>query len=208
MSEEVNLIASPQMQDFPLLPTFNTKFNNMIEWYYFDSYFNEEEIKQIEKTLRSTPYEEATVEGGNEEYRKSSIKWIMPFQENRWLFDRLMNCITEANNELWNFDLQSVRDNIQYTEYRSEDKGFYDWHMDIGSGLLSTRKVSLTVQLSDPSDYEGGELELKIGNSSIKPPNAKGTVIIFPSYFLHRVTPVTKGLRKSMVLWTGGSSYK
>jgi len=208
MSSDNQIIASPQMQDFNLLPTFHPQENNMTEWYYFESYFNEEEIKKIEEIVSQTPYETAETQGGDPQYRKSSIKWIPPFQDSRWLFDRLMSCITEANKELWNFNLQSVRDNIQYTEYRSQDKGFYDWHMDIGYGFLSTRKVSLTVQLSDPSEYEGGELQLQTGNNPITPSNLKGTVVLFPSYMLHRVKPVTKGLRKSMVLWSGGASYK
>ena len=79
----------------------------------------------------------------------------------------------------------------------------------IGPGALSTRKVSITVQLSGSDEYEGGELEYWKGGQDIqKAPRGKGVVFIFPSYMMHRVTPVTKGVRRSFVLWVGGGHYK
>jgi PKHD-type hydroxylase len=80
--------------------------------------------------------------------------------------------------------------------------------MDFGSGDISNRKLSITVQLSDPSEYEGGELQFMINQHIITAPKEKGTAIIFPSFALHRVTPVTKGARKSIVGWIGGPPYK
>jgi PKHD-type hydroxylase len=76
---------------------------------------------------------------------------------------------------------------------------------------MSKRKVSITVQLSDPSEYEGGDLQYFRGGN---PDNAdtvfkkKGYVFLFPSYMMHRVTPVTQGVRKSLVLWVGGEHYR
>ena len=96
---------------------------------------------------------------------------------------------------------------IQYTEYYSSG-GHYDWHTDVGSGALSHRKVSITVQLSKPDEYEGGNLELLRGEYNEVAPRGLGTVVIFPSYMLHRVTEITKGTRKSLVLWVGGSHYR
>jgi PKHD-type hydroxylase len=80
--------------------------------------------------------------------------------------------------------------------------------MDIGPNELSVRKVSLTIQLSDSDDYEGGELQLLRGRMQENMPKGKGCVVVFPSYLLHRVSPVTKGKRISMVLWVGGGHYK
>ena len=117
--------------------------------------------------------------------------------------------IKEANDTIWNFDLYSVLDDIQYTEYHATNDGHYGWHQDIGPGALSTRKVSITVQLSGPDEYEGGDLEYWKGGQDIqKAPRGKGVVFIFPSYMMHRVTPVTKGVRRSFVLWVGGGHYK
>jgi PKHD-type hydroxylase len=80
--------------------------------------------------------------------------------------------------------------------------------MDIGPGSISHRKVSITIQLSDPSEYEGGDLELWYGGSIIQIPKNKGLTVLFPSFSMHRVTPITKGTRKSLVLWVGGEHYK
>jgi PKHD-type hydroxylase len=113
---------------------------------------------------------------------------------------------TEAN-QLWGFDLHSIIDDIQFTEYEAGG-GHYDWHIDIGPKTISHRKISIVIQLSDPEDYEGGDLELMPGNYSFAVPKKKGAVVLFPSFILHRVTPVTSGLRRSAVLWVGGSHYK
>ena len=121
---------------------------------------------------------------------------------------QLQNLIKEANDTLWDFDITMMREEAQYTEYY-EGGGHYGWHMDTGSGILSQRKISITVQLSDPEEYEGGDLELWFGGDEpIQAPKGKGIGVIFPSYMMHRVTPVTKGTRKSLVLWVGGSHYR
>ncbi len=117
----------------------------------------------------------------------------------------------EANAAIWHFDLHNLTDHIQYTEYYAEKGGHYNWHQDMGPGEMSKRKISVTVQLSDPSEYEGGDLEyFKGGNpeEADKAPRGKGVVFIFPSYMMHRVTKVTKGTRRSFVLWVGGEHYK
>jgi len=122
----------------------------------------------------------------------------------------------EANTELWNFDLHSAPESIQYTEYYAHENGHYDWHQDIGPGELpSRRKISITIQLSDSDDYEGGELQMCYGGDgkgnlvdSVTCPRGSGVSVLFPSYMLHRVSEVKKGTRKSLVLWVGGSHYK
>ena len=99
------------------------------------------------------------------------------------------------------------RDAIQHTIYK-EGGGHYDWHMDAGHGMQRHRKGSLTVQLTDPDDYEGGKLQLWRGQNPLDAPRGKGTVVIFPSYMMHRVSEVTKGTRESLVLWVGGDHYR
>ena len=100
---------------------------------------------------------------------------------------------------------------IQYTEYDAAELGHYDWHQDIGPGQASARKVSLTVQLSGANEYEGGELQIWNGGDladAESTPRGAGNVVIFPSYMPHRVSPVTRGIRRSFVLWVGGGHYK
>jgi PKHD-type hydroxylase len=120
-----------------------------------------------------------------------------------------MDLTIEANNNLWKFNLISAPELIQYTEYYDVADGHYDWHQDIGSGTASHRKISITVQLSDPSEYEGGDLQLWSGGNSISTAaKGAGVVFIFPSYMMHRVSKITKGTRRSFVLWVGGDHYR
>jgi PKHD-type hydroxylase len=183
-------------------------------YYWFKQGFSEVELKNIYSGVESIPFINA---GTGEEsvqdkkVRSSKIKWIPQNDEWEWLYAKLMGMIVEANNTIWKFDLYSVLDSIQYTEYHAEEEGHYDWHQDIGPGWLSKRKISVTVQLADPSEYEGGELEYWKGGPldyADEAPKGKGVVFIFPSFMMHRVTPVTKGIRRSFVLWVGGEPFK
>jgi PKHD-type hydroxylase len=80
--------------------------------------------------------------------------------------------------------------------------------MDIGHGSGSLRKISVVIQLSDPTEYEGGELQVMNGEEPYRVCNKeKGSLIMFPSFLLHRVTPVTKGCRRSLVLWISGPPF-
>ena len=186
-------------------------------YYWFQFGFNYAEIKKIEKIIKNIPYEDGLVESGEDstnrldtDIRKSKIKWLSPEADTtEWIYERLMNMSLDANWQLWGFDLHHIRDSIQYTEYRENEGGEYKWHQDMGAYPLNYRKVSIVVQLSDESEYEGGELQImKDSRDPITMPKKKGSVILFPSYMLHRVTPVTKGLRKSLVLWVGGSTFR
>ena len=138
------------------------------------------------------------------------IKWVPQSEEFKWIYDKIGMLATTANEEMFKFDLYSMPEMIQYTEYYSTNKGHYDWHMDIGSSSwMQYRKLSVTVQLSGPDEYEGGDLQIWTGGQyPMTAPRGKGNVVIFPSFMMHRVTPVTRGTRKSFVLWLGGGPYK
>ena len=186
----------------------------MHNWYYFTKGFSKKELQKIEKGVKDLKFQAALTGEPDQRnsLRSSKIKWIGQNEEWRWLYEKLELMIKEANDCLWNFNLYSMPDNIQYTEYRATENGKYDWHMDCADGETSLRKVSVTVQLSHPDEYEGGDLELFRGGL-LEDPREKagreeGLVFIFPSYMMHRVTPVTKGVRKSFVLWVGGEHYK
>ena len=141
--------------------------------------------------------------------RSSSVKWIPKNEEWIWLYEKLMDMANIANNEVWKFNLISAPELIQYTEYYASEGGHYDWHQDIGPGIGSQRKVSITVQLSEADEYEGGELEMWSGGDAVATAEkGAGVVFIFPSYMMHRVTKVTKGTRRSFVLWVGGDHYR
>ena len=195
---------------------------NMAEYYYFENAFTDEEIKIIQEEANKVPPKDRRVgkEGKKTDTaRKSEIRWLngnQPYTDGDkvlhgddfiWLYKRLWDMVEEANRNVWNFNLSHGRDAIQHTIYR-EGGGHYDWHMDCGANMQRQRKVSLTVQLTDGDDYEGGDLQLWRGQTPLNAPRGKGTVVIFPSYMMHRVTEVTKGTRESLVLWVGGDHYR
>lgn len=193
---------------------FNQAHNDPQNYYWFKNGFLKEELEKIYKDVESVPLQNATILGTNnpddvKSIRSSSVKWIPKTKQWKWLYDRMMEMAVEANDALWKFDLISVDEQIQFTEYYDTAEGHYDWHQDIGPGNASLRKVSITVQLSDSEEYEGGDLELWQGGSSVlTAPRGAGVGVIFPSYLMHRVTKVTKGTRRSFVLWVGGQHYK
>lgn len=192
-------------------PSFPQKEIDVLNWYWFQYGFSNEEIDRVHEVASEFEYSDATTlgeEGPNEEIRKSRIKWISNASPSAtWIYDKIMDQIRIANENLWNFDLISSSENIQYTEYH-EGGGHYGYHVDIGPGAASHRKVSIVVQLSDPSEYAGGEFEILRGMNPEQLPKNRGAVILFPSYILHRVKPVTSGTRKSLVLWVGGSPFR
>ena len=175
--------------------------------YVISDAFNKEELEWINNLQELYPFQKATVVGDVNGIRKSEIKWIHPDDKSLWVYERITQYAQQVNNELWKFNLYSIIDSIQYTVYY-EGGGHYDWHIDIGPNLINHRKISITIQLSDPDDYEGGDLEIWTGGEFKTIERKQGCAILFPSFLMHRVTPVTKGIRKSLVLWLGGDSYK
>jgi PKHD-type hydroxylase len=123
------------------------------------------------------------------------------------MYDDLNNFIQRANLNHFGFGNIQITENAQFTEY--PEGGFYDWHMDIDLIMKKeppVRKISMTLVLSHESEFEGGGLELAKPNNVIKP--KQGHAIFFASFINHRVVPITKGLRKSLVMWFGGEPFK
>lgn len=191
---------------------FDKRENEPLQHYAFENGFTKDELNTINEGIQNINLQKATTVGEqSDSIRVSRIRWIPQNDNWFWLYSRLEKMIEEANEELWQFDLISMSEQIQFTEYHANEKGHYNWHQDLGPGILSQRKVSVTVQLSSPDEYEGGDLQLTHGgphNLAYTAPKQEGSVTIFPSYMMHRVTPVTKGIRKSFVLWVGGIPFK
>lgn len=188
--------------------SFLEKNDNMTNYYYFKGLLNDEEINKIKEIAKC--YEEV---GGNvsgeidNSYRRSKIRWIPDEDANTEIYERFIGLMKTSNKDMWNFNITGMEDDLQYTEYDAEYKGFYDWHMDFGGNRSSTRKISMVVQLTSPEEYEGGELQFLINRGVIDAPKEKGTVIFFPSYLTHRVNPVVKGHRESLVCWFHGPTF-
>lgn len=184
------------------------KNENLTNFYFFRRCLKNEEIENLKKISDNYPTIDGNVSGQIvESYRKSKIKWLPYNDETQEIYDKLINLAKKANNEMWKFHITNVIDQLQYTEYRSEEDGHYDWHMDIGGYSSSTRKLSMVVQLTNPEEYEGGKLQFMINRQIIDAPVEKGTVIFFPTYLLHRVTKIESGLRNSLVCWFHGPPF-
>ena len=136
--------------------------------------------------------------------RKSTIKWIGNDPEVKWLNDRIYNMVRDVNDEFFHMDITGFED-LQHTTYKAGG-GFYGVHMDTFINAYPQRKISFTIQLSEPVDYEGGQM--LIYNKDLKNPyiasTSIGSLVLFHSMMLHEVTPVTKGVRSSLVGWVSG----
>jgi PKHD-type hydroxylase len=140
--------------------------------------------------------------------RRSPISWLRSdIKDNHWIYQRMTDAIKNINNQFFNYELTEIQ-SLQFTCYDAEEEGFYGKHIDMMYQGTSTRKLSVTVQLSDGGDYEGGDLLLHTAEEPTRPFRQQGTGIFFPGYTLHEVTPVTKGKRYSLVAWVLGPRFK
>jgi PKHD-type hydroxylase len=173
--------------------------------------FTEEELDRIEAYCDGLPLSKATLAGRDisEEYgdiRRTRVSYIHQEPEVAWFFEKLIRICNTLNRD-YRFDLRDFSEPPQYMVYHHDENAHFDWHVDQGMHLHTTRKLSLTLQLTDPSRYEGGELQFNAGNIGIAPKD-RGAAIAFPAYVVHRVTPVTAGTRKAIVAWVTGPRFR
>jgi PKHD-type hydroxylase len=136
--------------------------------------------------------------------RDSAIAWM---DENHWVTHMLRGFILSANRQAWNFDVDKLPA-TQFTSYGLNQH--YKLHMDTFALKSPMRKLSIVAQLSDPASYEGGEFFFDWAGERFSPANfkAQGSIIVFPSFVTHEVTPMTKGTRHSIVNWMQGPALK
>ncbi len=184
--------------------------HNFSQFIYYHNFLNSGEIDMVRGLWQRNEEVEAKLSSGEEGFddalRKTKVAFIEPQKENHWLYEKLGSLAIKCNQERYGFDILGFHYNLQLAKYGEGD--FFNWHLDFGVGPISNRKLSISVQLSDPSEYEGGELQFMINDDIINAPKEKGTVIIFPSFIMHRVTPITKGTRQSIVAWIAGPPYR
>ena len=174
--------------------------------------FTPDQCRQIIECGRSQPPQKAQVgmnkRGGGTDTSKrvTTISWI-PFKEMSHMYEDLYKFIQKANENHFGFGDIRITENAQFTEY--PEGGFYDWHMDCDINMQHeppVRKISMTLLLNDPSEFEGGHLELgapgKFGELK------QGHAICFASFINHRVQPVKRGVRQSLVVWFGGKPFR
>jgi PKHD-type hydroxylase len=135
--------------------------------------------------------------------RKSSAVFVFPNPSTDWVFERLQKAIQETNDVVYGFAVTHFKEGFQFTRYEAGE--YYGPHFDIGPGKLTERKLSLTVQLSAPEDYTGGELMIY---PEFVAPKDQGMMTVFPSFMCHHVLPVKSGVRYSLVSWMAGPPFK
>ena len=175
--------------------------------------FSPKQCQMIIEAGRAQPKQNASVgmakeEGGivDTKTRTSHISWI-PFKKMADMYKDIEKTMNKTNGNHFGFDGMQITEMAQYTEYPSG--GFYDWHMDSDVNFVhepTVRKISMTCLLSHESEFEGGELEIEKEENKVK--LVQGQAIFFASFIRHRVAPVTKGVRKSLVMWFGGTPLR
>jgi len=189
----------------------NSIQRKMPPYAYADGQFTEEELA-ILKEIAITSENDATVGSSgrsevNKNIRKTKVKFLDYSKEYDWLFSKVSFLAEDLNQQFYGFDLSWLGEPLQFTNYLSSEKGCYKWHQDMGA--IISRKLSFVLQLSNPEEYEGGELQLMVGSDEpVQVEKKKGKVVVFPSWTVHRVTEVTKGSRQSMVCWVTGKCFK
>ena len=188
---------------------------NFNDFYYYPKYFTDEKIEAIHEMIRRGGYkfEKGGTGSGKEKQdqyysNNRDIAYVPGDPNSWWLYNELEKCVIEANVRLFQFDIHHVTDPLHYVIYPTPNQpdktgqtrsagGYLDWHMDIGLGEVNRRKLATTVQLSDPNDYEGGDFQVWYGGSEnfITLPREKGDVLIMPTFYLHNITPITRGER-------------
>ena len=185
----------------PKMPTF----------VYGDGVYAPNEIDRINQMADATEAKRVLV-GENLVYKpegnRSYVRHINPARENQWVYQKLIDAISILNANTYQFDVTGTDEPLYHVTYDGAEEGHYAWHIDVGNDKQAHRKLSITFQMSDPSEYEGGDLEFNRTGKIEVAPKKKGQLILFPSYVLHRVTPVTKGIRRAMVAWIVGPPFR
>ena len=187
------------------------KFEPFVWW---EGAFNEQELDYLQNLAKNSTdraqvgsQEVNDTEGLLNKIRRSNVSWLNHEDpESLWVFERLGEVASQMNAEHYQLDLTGFGEGMQLTNYNGSEQGMYGWHQDYNSSL--SRKLSIVLQLSDPADYEGGNLQVKTGLEDFNVRKQRGLVAIFPSYTVHQVTPVVQGTRQSLVAWISGPQFK
>jgi PKHD-type hydroxylase len=183
---------------------------------YWEGFFTQEDINLILSQPEWLNLQDGRVGGSannsevRESVRASKIGWVGAKPELQHIWDKLSQVVAEVNSKFFHFDLTGFHEPMQLGLYTEHQNGHYDWHTDASSSDRGVpRKLSIAILLSEPSEYEGGEFQVKTHDDNAQTlETVKGRAWLFPSYTLHRVAPVTKGVRRSLVLWVGGPAFR
>lgn len=178
---------------------------------FYQKAFDDDEIEKIKNLVCFDVLQDGAIGGledrsVSKDVRDSKVFFIQPSDKSEWLYRKLTDLINHMNAQFYGFELTQM-EALQFTKYGVGE--FYDKHIDtISSFIGSPRKLSFSLQLTDPLEYDGGELHIHESVTPIVASKEKGMLNIFPSFMLHEVTPVTRGTRQSLVGWVNGPWFK
>jgi PKHD-type hydroxylase len=176
------------------------------DFVWWEGAFTEQELNLLQNKAKHARDAGVTGLGKDLNYRRSNVDWIEGSPDTEWVFRKLGQVVSELNATHFQFELTGFGEALQLTNYNNADHGMYGWHQDYGGGV--SRKLSMVVQLTDPSEYEGGNLQIRTQIEPTTIRKQRGLIAVFPSYVLHQVTPVTGGSRQSLVAWVSGPKFK
>jgi len=185
---------------------WNFELDQVNLYAFWNNAFSKEECQTIINIAKNKSLIKGKIRSGVKNVRDSKISWLYPVDDMDWVFRRVTDITLSLNERFFKFDLFGLNEGFQFTNYEAPF-GKYGKHVDRGTNI-PVRKLSISIQLTDPEEYEGGELYLYEDDKGILMDKSQGTLILFPSYVLHEVMPVTKGTRNSLVTWVTGKQFK
>lgn len=192
-----------------LLPVWYLNNKYFEPFVYIEDAFTDEECERIKKYSNQLEFDVAMIGENqqNDSVRSNKIAWINKEDDtSEWLYRKLTDSVNYINNEFWKFDLEYMSP-LQYTKYDSIGN-HSDYHLDIMNQGNTCRKLSFSLQLDDSDSYEGCDLVIKTSGENYKANRKKGTINFFPSFILHKVTPLERGERNCIVGWVCGPDFK
>ena len=173
--------------------------------------FSKSEANEIIRLSEDGRQKRGGLVGGtrHDNIRRADISWLDDQGSSAWVMARIVGAVARANREAFQFDINEFKERLQVAAYDETDAGHYDWHSDIGDGPIAQfRKLTIVTQLSEPEDYAGGELEISLGGSALTAERELGSALLFASFMLHRVVPVSRGTRYSLTCWCHGPHFR
>jgi PKHD-type hydroxylase len=174
--------------------------------------FEPSELDAIARLGDGLALEKAELSGGGAgNIRATKVAWFPRNADTEALYRRMEDAVLQMNSRFFRYDLSGLA-LFQYALYGGPEGGYFDWHKDYGRDSnypeQEPRKLTLSLQLSAPSDYQGCELQVRAGNQIDTAPRARGTLVAFPANVLHQVTPITAGIRRALVVWAVGPEFR
>ena len=177
-----------------------------------DTVFTLEECSKIKATFDGSEKKTGKLYGREEETIPDIINYhgsyIPQDDDTSWMYNRIFEKAKQLNGQSYQYDITGIEEQMYYNTYDSSLNHHFGWHVDSGHRTPYPRKLTVVVQLTDPDTYDGGTLEIRTPDQPIPVPKHLGSIVIFPSYRIHRVTPITRGVRNTVVAFVTGPELR